>query len=597
MLTDPETTDIYVQETNQTLAEIEQNLIILEDMGANIDMSLAKCVYHAMHVIRNGASLLSLSKMKELSQKIENVLGLICTNRLAPNPEVINILLQGIDRLYQLIDRIHSNDDMNIDEQSVLLTGLTSAVLPDDIKQSVTEVREIPLPDGKHVFQIPEFNLIQVLEQGKNIYILIIDLIKDVQKKNNTPFNFVRFIQQHGQIIDSVFDIQSVGTLEEQAFCSEEMPYFVLLASGFSDKQLAKVLELQSHQIKQVIIEVDDLIHPKTKQFQQDLTMSLSSQNRKTDHKNRIDILNALSCELKFAMNSLSYDALSLGKSRVQSVLNSLQNLLIQENYVLANHILWKIGRNIRDHAYQSNIQAKFYLECGLIKMDQRILFRLIDPLTDIIIQMIRHAQTNTTVQICLKMTTIDHMIHISISFIDPQVVKQETHLEFDIAEKKIHALNAEVKQSFELYTGINIVILIPQKVFIVPGYCVVIDDHHYIVPKFNIKECLTNLDSLKWRKEDSSIIFDHNEKRIRIVALSDNNLSYFKNKQSLIVCEVGNKRFGLATDSTDILEMDAVCQPLGKQLGSNPLIVANCLLDDGQIAFVLDMGFLLKNA
>ena len=595
MLIDHETTDIYIQETNQSLAEIEQNLILLEDMGAQIDMSLAKRVYHAMHVIRNGASLLALSKMKELSQKIENVLGLICTNRLTPNPEVINILLQGIDHLYQLIDRIYSNDEMDIDEQSVLLTGLTSAVLPDNIKQSVTEVRDIPLPDGKHAFQIPELNLIQVLEQGKNIYILIFDLIKDVQNKNNTPFNFVRYIQQHGQIIDSMFDIQSVGTLEEQEYGSEEMPYFVLLASSISDKQLKKALDLASHQIQQVTIDLDDLIHPTTKQFQQGMTLSIANQSRKTDNKKRVDLLNAFSCELKFAMDCLSNQSLSVGKKRVQSVLNSLQDLLNQENSVLASKILWKIGRNIRDYAYQSNLQIKFYLKCGLIKMDHRILYRLIEPLTNIIIQMVRSAQTNTTVQICLKMTTIDHMIHMSLSFVDPQVLKQETYLNLDIAEKKIQALSAEVKQSFELKAGLNIAIRIPQKIIIIPGYHIVIDENHYIVPKFNLKECLTNLDPLKWRKEDSSIIFNHNEKNIRIVELSNKDVSYFKNKQSLIVCEVGNKCFGLATDSTDIFEMDVVCQPLGKQLDSNPLIVANCLLDDGQIAFVLDMGLLLK--
>jgi chemotaxis protein histidine kinase CheA len=593
MLIDSETTDIYIQETNQALADIEQTLITIENMGANIDMSLAKRVYHAMHVIRSGASLLSLPKIKELSQKIENVLGLICTNRLTPNPEVINILLQGIDRLYLLIDRIHSNDDMDIDEQSVLLTGLTSAVLPDHIKQSVTEVRDIPLPDGKHVFRIPEFNLIQVLEQNKYIYILILDLIKDVQEKKKTPFNFVHYIQQHGQIIDSLFDIQTIGTLEEQELNSEEMPYFVLLASTLSENQLTKSLNLQPHQMKQVKIEISDLIHSKTKQLQQELTSSISTKSRKADNKNRIAFLNDLFCELKFSTDCLSNDASSMGIARVQSALDKLKYFLRRENNVLANRILWKIGRNIRDHAYQSNIQVKFDIECGTIKMDQRVLYRMIEPLTDIIIKMIRCVQKNMALQVCLKMTKNEETIKISVFFANPELLTQEMRLPLDEEEKKFHALSAEIEQSFDIKAGLNILIRIPKNVFIIPGFLIRIDAHQYIVPKVNVIECLTNLNPLKCSKVDSSIVFNHNDNCIRLVGIANNDLAYYQQKHTIIVCEVGNKCFGLVSDSLTIVEIDAVYQPLGKQLDANPLIIANCLLDDGQIAFVLDMGYL----
>ena len=595
MLIDRETTNIYIEETNQSLAEIEKNLLVLESMGANIDMSLAKRVYHAMHVIRNGASLLSFSQLKELSQKIENVLGLICNARLTPNPEVINILLQGIDRLYQLIDRIHSNEDMDIDEQSVLLTGLTSAVLPDDIKQSVTEVRDIPVPDSKHVFRIAEFNLIQVLEQGKNLYILIYDLIKDVQEKNDTPLNFVQLIQQHGEMIDSFFDIQSIGTLEEKNF-SSEMPYFVLFASTLSYEQLSESMGIQPHQIKEVNSEIADLIQPKTRSK---LSSAISSHHPKTDKKKRMDILNDLFCELKFAMDCFSCNMdnkLSVGEIRLQSVINSLQDLLNFENSVLASRILWKIGRNIRDHAYQSNIQAKLELQCGLIMMDHRILNRLIEPVTAIITKMTRLVQTNTPIQICLNMTKNEGMIQMTISFSNPQILTQETHLDYLVEEKKIQALCANLTQKFELKTGLIIAIRIPQNVFIVPGYGVVIDDHNYIVPRFNVKDCLTNLDPLMWREKNSSIAFNHKEQDIPVVGISNTDLSYYQNKKSLMVCEVGNQRFGLAADSTETFELDAICQPLSKQLDSNPFIAANCLLDDGQIAFVPDMGFLANN-
>jgi two-component system chemotaxis sensor kinase CheA len=596
MLIDRETIDIYIEETIQSLSEVEKTLLILENMGGNIELSLARRVYHAMHIIRNGANILSLSKIKELSQKIENVLGLICTERLTPNPEVINILLQGIDRMQQLIDLIHSNEDIDIDEHSVLLTGLTSAVLPEEIKHSVTEIRDIPIPDGKYVFHIPEFNLIQEIEQGKNIYILIYDLIKDVQEKNNTPLNFVRFIQQHGEVIDSVFDFKSIGTLEEQTFGSE-MPYFVLLASTLKYEQLVESLGVKSHQIKQIKNAIADLTHPKTEPDHQNLTSAIPVHHRKTGQKDRLELLNALSCELNFAMDcfsNYSNNTLSITKARMQSVQKRFQEFLNHENSILVSNVLWKIGRNIRDFAYQSNIQAKLELQCGQIMMDRRVLSRLIEPLTAIVMKMIRLVQSETPVQICLNMTKNAGSIEMVISFFDPQIVTKKAYLDYPDEEKKINALCATIKQSFEAQTGLSVTIRFPLHLRIIPGYCISIDQQFYIIPRFNVKDCLINLNPSMWRCEnDTTITLHDNERCIPVIGISNSDFLQLKNKTTLIVCEVGKHCFGLAADSPKIVEVDAICQPLSKQLSSNPSIFANCLLDKGQIAFVPDMGFL----
>jgi len=595
MIIDRETIDLYIDETNQSLADIEKNLLILEDMGPNIDKSLANLIYNAMHVIRNGASLLSLSKIKDLSQKIENVLGLICTSRLTPNPEVVNILFQGIDRLYQLIEKIHSHEDMDIDEQLVLLTGLTSAVLPDDIKQSVTAVRDIPVPDAEHVFHISEFNLIQVLEQGKNIYVLTFDLIKDVQEKNKTPLNLVQFIQQHGEMIDSVFDIKSIGTLEENE-TSSAMPYFVLFASTLSYEDLILVLDVQSDQIKPVNSAISDLILTNNKTHQKDLGPVISVRYEDTENKSCKNLLNALSCELDFAMNYFSCHSdkvLSMSMARMQSVLKSLKDLQYQKNRIQANKLLWKVGKNIRDHAYQNNSLAKLDIQCGQIMMDHRILSRLIDPLTQIVIKMIRCAQTDIPAQICLKMTQNDNFIQVTITPANPQIIAEETYLDCSVEENKFKAVSAEFTQTFDISTGLVITIRIPNNVIILPGFGVAIDDHYYVIPKFNVTYCLTNLPKKMWHENNSNISFYHNEQHIPVVGISSTDLSYFQTKKSLIVCNVGNQQFALASDSTEPFELDAVCQPLSKQLKSNPLIAANCLLDSGQIAFVPEMGFL----
>jgi len=594
MLIDAETIDVYIQETNQSLLDIEKDLLTLENMGDNIDISLAKRIYRAMHIIKNGAALLSVPKIKELSQKIENVLGLICAGKLVPNPEVINILLQGIDRLSQLTNQIDTRDDMDIDEQSVLLTGLTSAVLPDEEKRTVTEVRKIPIPDSQHSFHIAEFNLIQGLDQGNNIYILIYDLIRDVQKKNNTPLNFVRFIQQHGEIIDSLIDIQTVGTLEEYRK-APNMPYFVLLASSLSQDQLIKALNLTMQQVHQVNTTIADLLQPKTElHHSEKQPLGTFSQRQKSLPKRNKGVFNSLWCELYFALdhfNSASSEDLALFKARIQSVLDGIGSYLNQENKILASKILWKINRKTRDHAYQSNIQINVDFQCGSIMMDKRILHRLINPLTVIIIKMI---QTEISTQIIFKMIENATTIDICLSFADSTPLKQEILLEIPQSEEKqIQALDGKIIQSFDTHKGLSIKITIPRNPLIIPGYCVEIDNQYYLIPQFNVIDVITSIDQNMWRAYGAE--FFYKAAWIPVASLSglSSGRLYSQDKPAVVICNVGTRCFGLPVDSPEPFKLNGVCHPLSRHLEANILIAGNCLLDDGNIVFVLDMGFL----
>jgi chemotaxis protein histidine kinase CheA len=619
MLLDAETLIVYFEETNHSLQEIEKELIVLEDMAANVDMSFAKKIYRKMHIIKSGASILGLPKIKELSQKLENVLGLICDGKLVPNPEIINILLQGCDHLMQLSGYQKTvKKEIDIDEQSVMLTGLTSAVLPDDKKKSVTQIKDIPIPGGTLIFHIPEFNIIKVLDQEKKIYIVEYDLINDVQEKNNTPLDIVRLVQQHGEIIDSLVDIKSVGTLED-VVSSNRMPYFILLASSLTHEQLLRELNLNSNQIIDLKNEFDDLFHSKTNDSDkpEDLIKKQKTYQSTCCNEYQHERISDLTCELYFASCHLQKTTMiehnqlhDISVDRIKTVLNNIKSHVLLNYQLPVSKGFWKLIRNIHDYSFQSGNNARLRLFCDKINMDRRMIKLLIQPLTEIIIKMIHYfvtmhdsALTNDMIQIDLITHENENLIFIEIFSHHKIPTRDNFVLDCQSEIDQLKAIRAELKSYRHDEKGPVVQITLPHTFSIINGWSVIIDNQNYIIPRINVCTVLDHSNyskSTDIQKSNDYLSILYKKQWIPIVTdlykQSCEDLNAFFNQKSILICTVGNEQFALPVDQVEYSEIDVVLQPLDKDQDFNALnsvSVATCLLSNRNVAFVPDMGYL----
>ena len=103
---DDETLRLYVEESLEHLSDIENDLLAIEGEGVNLDEELVNKVFRAAHSIKGGAGFMGLINIKELSHKMENVLGMIREREMEPRPDVINILLLASDALKKLINNV-----------------------------------------------------------------------------------------------------------------------------------------------------------------------------------------------------------------------------------------------------------------------------------------------------------------------------------------------------------------------------------------------------------------------------------------------------------------------------------------------------------
>jgi two-component system chemotaxis sensor kinase CheA len=234
---------MYVEEATEHLGDIENDLLAIEQAGADIDVELVNKVFRAAHSIKGGAGFLGLNKIKDLGHKIENVLDMVRNRELVPDPEVVNIVLLAFDKLRDMITNVAASNDEYIDDHIAALTAATSANLQPEEKASVDTRVEIKDRRGRTVFEVPEFDLIQNRKGGKSLYLLEFDLIHDVQRKNKTVLDLLKSMDSAGVILDLKVDFEAVGTLEEDGF-SNRIPLFVLFGSIIEDDIMPALLDL-----------------------------------------------------------------------------------------------------------------------------------------------------------------------------------------------------------------------------------------------------------------------------------------------------------------------------------------------------------------
>ena len=249
---DDETLQLYVEESLEQLADVENDLLIIEEAGADIDLELVNKVFRAAHSIKGGGGFLGLETIKELAHKMENILGLIRSHEIVPAPEVVNILLLAFDKLRELINNVEQSNSMNVSEHLVALNGLMSVSLPIDEKKAISNMVDVCLSDGSIIFSVSEFDISQAKKNRMFIYVVEYDLIHDVQKKEKTPIDIVREMQEIGNIIDSKVDVTAVGTLESDVSSLKRLPFFVLFSTIIELDSIGSVLDIDEKCIQLV---------------------------------------------------------------------------------------------------------------------------------------------------------------------------------------------------------------------------------------------------------------------------------------------------------------------------------------------------------
>jgi two-component system chemotaxis sensor kinase CheA len=424
---DDEILQSYVEESLEHLADIENNLLAIEQAGADIDLDLVNKVFRSAHSIKGGAGFVGLDNIKGLAHKMENVLGLMRTREIIPTPEIINILLLAFDKLQELMKNAEHSNEMDISEHTLALTDLTTASLPEEEKGSVSTMVDILLPDGNVIFTIPEFDISRSIKTGKFIYLVEYDLIHDVQNRGKTPFEVLTAMQKSGIILECKVDIPAVGSLEDDAPFTR-LPFFVLFATTIEPDVITALFEVEEQYIHPVsqdmMVKESAPGKPETKPevaktpAQPEPPEALKEPGPQEEkgqeaiktagvvheehslrvHVGLLDTLMTLAGELVLGRNQLlqtissgDQHTLELVGQKIDMVTSELQEAIMLTRMQPIGNIFNKFPRVVRDLARSLGKEVGLTIEGREVELDKTIIEAISDPLTHLVRNAVDH--------------------------------------------------------------------------------------------------------------------------------------------------------------------------------------------------------------
>jgi two-component system chemotaxis sensor kinase CheA len=204
----------FLNESREHLANIETDLLAIEESGARIDVELVNRVFRAAHSIKGGSGFLGLIKVKELAHRAETVLDMVRSRKIVPNAEVTNVLLAAFDRLRDMINSSGTSEGIEIDDLLVGLTGLASAHLPPDEKAVLTSKVALGQENQGPQVTLPQVDFERARRAGQCVYGADYDLIHDIERKGLKLLHVFHELEECGEILDCVLDLEAAGTLD-----------------------------------------------------------------------------------------------------------------------------------------------------------------------------------------------------------------------------------------------------------------------------------------------------------------------------------------------------------------------------------------------
>ncbi|MCA9230431.1 MAG: Hpt domain-containing protein, partial [Planctomycetales bacterium] len=123
---DDELLSEFVVEANEHMADIENQLLSIEESGANVDVDLVNEVFRGVHSIKGAAGFLGMTKVNDLAHSLENILNMMRNRELEPNSEMIDIMLRAADRLQGLLNDISNSNEADVSDHITALESISA---------------------------------------------------------------------------------------------------------------------------------------------------------------------------------------------------------------------------------------------------------------------------------------------------------------------------------------------------------------------------------------------------------------------------------------------------------------------------------------
>ncbi len=443
-----ETLQVYIEESLEHLSDIENDFLTIEAGGADIDEDLVNKVYRAAHSIKGGAGFMGLTNIKDLTHEMENILGKIRSREMIPNSEIVNILLMASDTLRDMINDVFTSNEIDISQHIQSLKMIAKGCPAENKNMTEPEtIIEESMDTGSSqittIFAGIKDDVDKAIQDGKNVYLVHVDLIDDIQMKDKALVEFFEEMEQTGSILDAKIDMDDIGMLDKNKL-PDRFPFTVLFATIFKPEDIHLLFDVNAQNIFTVDenfninpligtvdesdvseitvsdeditdIRADEIIaQPETVEHirpQPGISEKKTAETPKSQpvkkattdtslrvHVSLLDSLMTLAGELVLSRNQLIQAVSSrdnriseIASQRIDLITSELQEAIMLTRMQPIGNVFGKFPRVVRDLSKSLGKKVNLTLEGKEVELDKTIIEAISDPLTHLVRNSVDH--------------------------------------------------------------------------------------------------------------------------------------------------------------------------------------------------------------
>ena len=394
---------LFIAESEEHLQIINNAVLVLEKDPQNI--KILNEIFRSAHTLKGMSATMGFEALTKLTHKMEDVLDIFRTQKIAVTTEVVDSLLDCLDMLQMLLDEIKGEKDLKLDVDAVIVRLESVIPLISAIKQAkLEEIKEIILTS------LEKQNLISACAGRKSkIYLIDMHLSADCQLKSVRVFMIFHKLEQMGEVI------KSSPPIEDLEVNRMGQVFSLLFLSDFAKKKIEEdlkmVMEVEKVAVKH-ILNINDLPEEKDDTIETNVSAAVNKKRAEGGTQRlsfkkiqsirvstqRLDKLMNFVGELVISKIRLMQIAQTHQLKTLNEILTSidrltgdLQDEVMQARLIPMAQVFDRFPRMVRDLARSEKKQINLEVTGGEIELDRTVLDEIADPLVHLLRNSIDH--------------------------------------------------------------------------------------------------------------------------------------------------------------------------------------------------------------
>jgi two-component system chemotaxis sensor kinase CheA len=425
---------VFIEEANEILADLETNLVELETNPHDHD--LINEIFRALHTLKGSASLTGLTEVADFVHHAEELLDRVRNEELEINSDIISLLLEVSDLIEDLVTEISTEGfEAERNELDKVVDSLKYWLEPTDSSPTASQQESSSNSTG-----------------GEQVYKINLDFNQQLFATGTDPVMLLEEVAELAEIIDSninltkipeVYDLNpeecylSITLLVKTERAKQELENIFVFIEFDNDVEITNVTDNFNQDldlsladkltgeilVERGIVESDDiedaLAHQKrlgqvlaesgkvTKE-QVDKVVQEQRKSKKVQEKSTIKVD---ADKLENLMNSMSELVISQAKVREQVVnksnssnmellnsldevdkrIRSLQEDVMKTRMVPVGNTFMRFNRLVRDLAKEEEKEIDLVIEGKETELDKTVIEEIADPLKHMIRNSVDH--------------------------------------------------------------------------------------------------------------------------------------------------------------------------------------------------------------